>query len=405
MPVLLASEPTLDEVLKIYGDRVKLVWRDKPLPMHPDAALAAELAREALEQRGPDGFWKMHDKLFANQQRLKRDDLDRYGSELGLDPKRLARALDGQTHKSVIDFDDKIGTDIGLTGTPAFMINNYYLSGAQPLPKFKKLIDRALAEAAEATHAARTSISLKRVDVHQAAIGELQARDHRQAQERELEERLRQRTADGLARGVQSTSARAMTSGSSSDMRPPSGSARCAMTTPFFTTQKPPPEDGEGRERRAHVGGLLADDAEVVAVVPDARRDGAVEVAEAERIAVRGLAAVAVTLEHGEPTDTGRVALQDVAIGEDASGADADHVDHARGALEIDGLRDRMRARCWAGSAQARAPCPSRGRARRARARRGSRSVAASSRMTRSARYPGATAPTRVSARAGPARP
>ena len=80
--------PTLEDVLKIYGDRVKLVWRDKPLPMHPDAALAAELAREALEQRGPDGFWKMHDKLFANQQRLKRDDLDRYGSELSLDPKR-----------------------------------------------------------------------------------------------------------------------------------------------------------------------------------------------------------------------------------------------------------------------------------------------------------------------------
>ncbi len=146
-PFCARVNPTLEEVLKLYGDRVKLVWRDKPLPFHADAALAAELARETLEERGPDAFWKMHDKLFANQQRLKRDDLERYGSELSLDPKKLARALDGRSHKVVIDTDDKVGTDIGLTGTPAFLINSYYLSGAQPLAKFKKLIDRALTEA------------------------------------------------------------------------------------------------------------------------------------------------------------------------------------------------------------------------------------------------------------------
>jgi protein-disulfide isomerase len=146
-PFCARANSSLDEVLRVYGDRVKLVWRDKPLPMHADAALAAELAREALEERGPDAFWKMHDKLFANQQRLKRDDLDRYGIELGLDSKKVARALDGHTHKLVVDTDDKVGTDIGLTGTPAFLINSYYLSGAQPFPKFKKLIDRALNEA------------------------------------------------------------------------------------------------------------------------------------------------------------------------------------------------------------------------------------------------------------------
>jgi protein-disulfide isomerase len=145
-PFCVRVEPTLVEILNQYGDRVKIVWRDRPLPMHPDAALAAELAREALEQRGPDGFWKMHDTLFANQQSLKRDDLDRYGSDLGLDPTKLARALDGQTHKEAIDADDRIGTDTGITGTPAFLINSYYLAGAQPLPKFKKLIDRALSD-------------------------------------------------------------------------------------------------------------------------------------------------------------------------------------------------------------------------------------------------------------------
>jgi protein-disulfide isomerase len=147
-PFCARVEPTLDEVLKEYGDRVKIVWRDKPLAMHPDAALAAELAREALDERGPQGFWKMHAKLFANQQKLKRDDLDVYAADLGLDKAKVARALDGNTHKAVIDADDRLGTEIGITGTPAFLINSYYLSGAQPLAKFRKVIDRALAETA-----------------------------------------------------------------------------------------------------------------------------------------------------------------------------------------------------------------------------------------------------------------
>jgi len=145
-PFCLRAEPTLTEILKIYGDRVKIVWRDKPLPMHADAAMAAELAREALAQKGQDGFWKMHERLFANQQHLKRADLDDYASALNLDMKGVTRALDSQTHKDVIDNDDRAGTDIGISGTPAFLINGYYLSGAQPLPKFKKLIDKALAE-------------------------------------------------------------------------------------------------------------------------------------------------------------------------------------------------------------------------------------------------------------------
>ncbi|MCL2725118.1 MAG: thioredoxin domain-containing protein [Polyangiaceae bacterium] len=140
-------EPTIAEVMKNYGDKVKFVWRDKPLPMHQDAPLASEAAREALKQKGPDGFWKMHDKMFANQQKLKRDDLEGYAKEIGLDMEKFKAALDNRTHKAAVDAESAAGTEIGITGTPAFLINGYYISGAQPYPKFKKLIERALAEA------------------------------------------------------------------------------------------------------------------------------------------------------------------------------------------------------------------------------------------------------------------
>ena len=89
----------------------------------------------------------MHEKMFANQQKLKRENLDEYAKEIGLDMDKFKAALDNRTHKAAIDVDDKAGTEIGISGTPAFLINGYYVSGAQPFQKFKKLIDRALAEA------------------------------------------------------------------------------------------------------------------------------------------------------------------------------------------------------------------------------------------------------------------
>jgi protein-disulfide isomerase len=135
---------TLDELLKAYPTKVKLVWRDKPLPMHPSAPLAAEAAREAFAQKGNDGFWKMHDKLFKNQQQLDRTDLERYAQEIGLDMVRFGKALDDHRHRAAIDADDKAGTDAGISGTPAFVVGPYFLSGAQPLSKFKKLVERAL---------------------------------------------------------------------------------------------------------------------------------------------------------------------------------------------------------------------------------------------------------------------
>jgi len=122
------------------------VWRDKPLPMHADAPLAAEAGREAFKQKGADGFWKMHKKMFDNQQKLKREDLEGYAKEAGLDLEKFKAALENHTHKAAVEADDKAGTDLGISGTPAFLVNGYYISGAQPFAKFKKVIERAIAE-------------------------------------------------------------------------------------------------------------------------------------------------------------------------------------------------------------------------------------------------------------------
>jgi protein-disulfide isomerase len=143
-PFCARVNPTVDELLKAYPTKVKVVWRDKPLPMHPNAVIAAEAAREAFAQKGNDGFWKMHAKLFANQQKLGRAELDDYASQIGLDMGKFQKAMDDHRHRAAVDADDKAGSDAGISGTPAFIVGPFYLSGAQPLAKFKKLVERAL---------------------------------------------------------------------------------------------------------------------------------------------------------------------------------------------------------------------------------------------------------------------
>jgi protein-disulfide isomerase len=137
-------ETTLSEVLADQGPSVKIVWRDLPLPMHASAQLAAEAAREAQRQKGNDGFWKMHDKLFAGQTApgLDRAALDGYARELGLDMVAFDDALDQHTMASLVALDAKAARDAEITGTPGFVIGGYFLSGAQAASKFRRLIAR-----------------------------------------------------------------------------------------------------------------------------------------------------------------------------------------------------------------------------------------------------------------------
>lgn len=143
-------EPTMAQIKQEYGNKVKIVWRNLPLPFHKKADLAAEAAYEVYKQKGDAAFWQYHEKLFANQKSedgLLRPGLEKYAQELGVDMAKFKAALDNRTHKDRIQADKDAAEKAGISGTPAFVINGYYLSGAQPYPSFKKLIDRALKEA------------------------------------------------------------------------------------------------------------------------------------------------------------------------------------------------------------------------------------------------------------------
>jgi protein-disulfide isomerase len=133
--------PTVRQVMETYGDKVRLVFRDFPLPFHDKAEPASEAAQCAHSQ---GKFWEYHDKLFANQQALDADNLKKYAAEVGLDTAAFNQCFDEGKFKAVVEANHAGGEALGVQGTPAFFINGRFLSGAVPFEAFQEIIDAEL---------------------------------------------------------------------------------------------------------------------------------------------------------------------------------------------------------------------------------------------------------------------
>jgi protein-disulfide isomerase len=118
-------EPGLRSVVKDYGDNVRLIFRNFPLPMHKYAFQAARAA-EAAGQQGK--FWEMHDMLYDNQKEWSdsmepRVQFDSYATRLGLDVQKFKADMERADLTERIRADYARGTSLGVSGTPTIYLN------------------------------------------------------------------------------------------------------------------------------------------------------------------------------------------------------------------------------------------------------------------------------------------
>ncbi len=147
-PFCKQANGTLAKLMETYSGKIRLVYRDFPLEnIHPQARRAAEAARCA---RDGGKFWEYHDVLFVQSPKLAPEDLKRYASQVGLDVEKFDTCLAGGAQSAPVQKDLDEGTQLGITGTPAFFINGRFLSGAQPIERFARMIDDELARTAGA---------------------------------------------------------------------------------------------------------------------------------------------------------------------------------------------------------------------------------------------------------------
>src|SRR5574340_928408 len=140
-PYCVRAEPTVKDLMAAYPGKIRLVYRDYPLPSHELAPKAAEAAHCAGDQ---DKYWEMHDRLFASNGKLSVSDLKAYAREVGVDGAKFDKCLDSGEKGSVVALHQKAGETAGVSGTPAFFVNGRLISGAQPIEAFKTIIDQEL---------------------------------------------------------------------------------------------------------------------------------------------------------------------------------------------------------------------------------------------------------------------
>ncbi|MBI2390024.1 MAG: thioredoxin domain-containing protein, partial [Deltaproteobacteria bacterium] len=141
-------EPTFQQLEKEYAGKIRFVWKNQPLSFHNRAMPTAIAAWEAKKQKGDEGFWKMHDALFASQPKLEDADIEAAAKTIpGLDVAKVMEAVKSNKWKDEIQKDVDQAEELKVQGTPHSFVNGRVVNGAQPFEKFKKVVDEELAKA------------------------------------------------------------------------------------------------------------------------------------------------------------------------------------------------------------------------------------------------------------------
>jgi protein-disulfide isomerase len=152
-PACGALEPGLRKVVNDYGDRVRLTFRNFPLPMHRYALQAARAA-EAAGQQGK--FWEMHDALYDHQEEWSkamepRVQFESYAARLGLDVQKFKTDMERQDLLERIKADMQRGNSLNVRGTPTVFLNGRELLPGKLVTEadLRREIDAALGGAAK----------------------------------------------------------------------------------------------------------------------------------------------------------------------------------------------------------------------------------------------------------------
>jgi len=148
------------ELLKEYGDRVRIIYKDYPLvEIHPWAVHAAVDANCLVAQNN-DAYWDFADYVHAHQHEISAQQKDAKGggfAELdkitlnqgqahNLDLTKLQSCVKAQDN-SAVKASMKEAGDLGVQATPTFFVNGEKFDGALPPEDMRALLDRALTDA------------------------------------------------------------------------------------------------------------------------------------------------------------------------------------------------------------------------------------------------------------------
>ena len=136
-------QQTLGQLLQDYDGKIRFVYKHLPLTQIHPFAVAAGVAFQCANKEDSGKAWKLHDIMFDNFRDLNESTIKNMGKEAGLSGK-WESCFTNQETLAEVEQDSEDAMQAGARGTPAFLINGKFMSGAQPLPNFKREIDAIL---------------------------------------------------------------------------------------------------------------------------------------------------------------------------------------------------------------------------------------------------------------------
>jgi protein-disulfide isomerase len=121
-----AEVPILKRVLSSNQKDIRLVFKDFPLPSHPNARRASEIARCAQDQ---GKFWQMHDALFSHQDELETVKMEVLSNEAGTDLTMLEQCVKNTAGATRIDASIAEGNRLLVQEVPTLFVNSQRLTG------------------------------------------------------------------------------------------------------------------------------------------------------------------------------------------------------------------------------------------------------------------------------------
>jgi protein-disulfide isomerase len=137
---------TVEQLRARYGDKLRVVHKQNPLPFHSHAFMAARASSAAGAQHK---FWQYHQALYATGAKFDEEMLVRLAKQVGLDVKKFRNDLQSSSFDAAIDDDLALAGMLGVTGTPAYFVNGRPVEGALPELHFRLIVEEEIERAEE----------------------------------------------------------------------------------------------------------------------------------------------------------------------------------------------------------------------------------------------------------------
>jgi protein-disulfide isomerase len=142
-PFCARGAETLNKLKSKYGNKIKVAFKQFPLPMHPQAGPTSEAAL-CVNEQSTDKFWKFHDLAFKGQDKLDTAAVEGYAKSAGADVTKFKDCVAKGTYKEAVKADMAQGEKLGVRSTPTFFVNGQMVAGALPIEEFSTMIDEEL---------------------------------------------------------------------------------------------------------------------------------------------------------------------------------------------------------------------------------------------------------------------